>query len=170
MSQDRVILGRIFAVHGLAGHVMVRTENDDPLNLGRYTSMILIEPGGRERALTLAECGIHKHAARVRFKGINRREAAEELIGGQLFIPRSELLPPPDDAIYVADLMGAMVMTVAGETVGPLTAVYPGGGHDVYGVDKNGREVLIPAVFPIVVDFDRETHTITIDPPEGLLD
>ncbi|TPW11047.1 MAG: 16S rRNA processing protein RimM, partial [bacterium] len=102
--------------------------------------------------------------------GIDRREEAEELLGGTLSIPRNELLPAPDDAFYVSDLMGLDVVTVAGELVGPLTAVYPGSGHDVYGVDKGGREVLIPAVEPIVVSIDLVAHRMTIDPPEGLLD
>ena len=104
------------------------------------------------------------------FEGIEDREAAEELVGGTLCIPRTELLPAPLDEFYVADLMGLTVVTVAGETVGSLTAVYPGNGHDVYGVDKGGREVLIPAVQPIVVTIDMAARRMTIDPPEGLLD
>ncbi|MDZ4804491.1 MAG: ribosome maturation factor RimM [Candidatus Eisenbacteria bacterium] len=173
MNDSRVTLGRIIGVHGLAGELVVKTESDDPLNLRRYRSFQWNEPGGRQgrtRSIEMTECRVHRGAALVSFEGIEGREAAEELVGGTLCIPRSELLPPPDDAFYVADLMGLTVVTVAGETVGPLTAVYPGNGHDVYGVDKGGREVLIPAVEPIVVAIDLNARQMTIDPPEGLLD
>jgi len=173
VDEERVILGRIIGVHGLLGELVVRTESDDPMNLGRYGSFQWSEPGGRKgrtRSIRMTECRVHRGAALVSFEGVEDREAAEDLVGGTLSIPRSELLPAPDDSYYVADLMGLTVVTVAGETVGPLTAVYPGGGHDVYGVDKGGREVLIPAVEPIVVDIDLATRRMTIDPPEGLLD
>ncbi len=173
MDDSQVILGRIIGVHGLGGEVVVRTESDDPLNLGRYGSFQWNELGkrpGRERPLQMTACRVHRGAALVSFEGVLDREAAEELVGGTLCIPRTEMLPAPDDEFYVADLMGLTVVTVAGETVGSLTAVYPGNGHDVYGVDKGGREVLIPAVEPIVVAIDLATRRMTIDPPEGLLD
>lgn len=173
MNDSLVILGRIIGVHGLAGDVAVRTENDDPMNLARYRTIRWLEPGGRrgkDRTLELTDCRVHRNAALVRFEGITDRDDAEELVGGTLAIPREELLPAPEGTIYVADLIGLEVVTTSGETVGSLTSVYPGAGHDVYGVVKDGREVLIPAVEPIVVDLDMDARRLTIDPPDGLLD
>ena len=172
MEPDRVTLGRIVAVHGLAGEVAVRTENDDPANISRYGRMQWQEPGprGRTRSLDLAGCRLHRGAALLKFEGIDDRDAAEPLVGGTLSISRSERLPPPDDAIYVADLIGMSVVTRAGDVVGRLTAVYPSGANDIYGVDTGGREVLIPAVEPIVTEVDLDARRITIDPPDGLLD
>jgi 16S rRNA processing protein RimM len=173
VDSDRVILGRVIGVHGLAGEVVIRTENDDPMNLARYARLHWLEPTGRrarDRSLELEECRVHRGAALVRFTGITDRDEAEELVGGMLAIPRSELLPAPEGTVYVADLIGIAVVTKDGTAVGPLTAVYPGGGHDVYGVTREGREVLIPAVEPIVVELDMDARRLVIDPPEGLLD
>ncbi|HEX7880081.1 MAG TPA: ribosome maturation factor RimM, partial [Candidatus Eisenbacteria bacterium] len=116
------------------------------------------------------DCRIHRGAALVRFEGVTDRDRAEELVGGTLAIPREELLPAPEGTIYVADLIGLAVVTAGGEPVGTLTAVYPGAGHDVYGVEREGREVLIPAVEPIVVELDMDARRLVIDPPDGLLD
>ena len=168
-----MILGRVIGVHGLAGDVVIRTENDDPMNIARYPRLQWLEPASRrskDRSLELEACRIHRGAALVRFAGITDRDGAEELVGGTLAIPRSELLPAPEGTVYVADLIGITVVTTGGDTVGPLTAVYPGSGHDVYGVTKDGREVLIPAVEPIVVELDMDARRLVIDPPEGLLD
>ena len=168
-----MILGRIIGVHGLAGDVAVRTENDDPMNLARYRSFRWLEPGGRpgkDRTLELIDCRVHRTAALVRFEGVTDRDQAEELVGGTLAIPREDLLPAPEGTVYVADLIGLEVVTKGGQAVGTLTAVYPGAGHDVYGVEKEGREVLIPAVEPIVVELDMDARRLTIDPPDGLLD
>jgi ribosomal 30S subunit maturation factor RimM len=37
-------------------------------------------------------------------------------------------------------------------------------------IDIGGREVLVPAVAPIVVDVSVSERRIVIDPPEGLLE
>ncbi len=44
------------------------------------------------------------------------------------------------------------------------------GAHDILVVADRGREYLIPALDEFVVAIDPETGTITVDPPEGLLE
>jgi 16S rRNA processing protein RimM len=170
MTEERVTLGRIVGVHGLAGEVAVRTENDDPAAIGRYGSVLWIAPRAAERRLTLTGLRVHRGAALVSFEEVPDRTAAEALIGGRLAIPLSERLPAPEGEYYVADLIGLSVVTTTGEEVGRLTGVYESGAHDIYGVDRGGREVLIPAVGEFIRSIDMETRVMIVDPPEGLFE
>lgn len=170
MTEARVTLGRVIGVHGLAGDTAIRTENDDPLAIGRYGSVFWIAPRLPERALTIVGVRVHRGVALVRFSEIEDRTAAEGLVGGRIQIPLSERLPAPEGHYYIADLLGLLVVLVSGEEVGRLTGVYESGAHDIYGVDRGGREVLIPAVAEFIKSIDMEKRVMTIDPPEGLLE
>jgi ribosomal 30S subunit maturation factor RimM len=48
--------------------------------------------------------------------------------------------------------------------------IEPGPAHDLWVVDAEGREHLVPAVPEIVLDVDVKAHRVVIRPPEGLLD
>jgi 16S rRNA processing protein RimM len=170
MTEELVTLGRIIGLHGLAGEVAVRTENDDPAAIGRYASVLWLAPRAPERRLTITAVRVHRGAALVSFAEVPDRTAAEALLGGRLAVPLSERLPAPDGQYYVADLIGLTVVTTTGEEVGRLTGVYESGAHDIYGVDRGGTEVLIPAVEQFIRSVDMEKRVMIVDPPEGLFE
>jgi 16S rRNA processing protein RimM len=70
----------------------------------------------------------------------------------------------------VADLIGLRVETTDGRTVGLVRDVLETGANDVYAVDVEGREVLIPAVDHVVRLIDVENGRVVIEAMEGLLD
>jgi 16S rRNA processing protein RimM len=165
-----ITLGRVAAVHGLDGDVTVVTEHDDPAELGRYDAVRWLGPRGDERALVIEACRVHRRAALVRFRGVADRDGAEALRGGRLQVERSALRPPPEGSHYIIDLIGLTVVTVDGRVIGPVTQVYDNGAHALYGVDHQGREVLIPAVDRFVKEIDLAGKRIVIEAVEGLLD
>lgn len=165
-----ITLGRVVAVHGLGGEVTVLTEHDDPAELEHYPTVRWVGPKGDERTLVLEGCRVHRGAALARFQGVTDREAAEALRGGRLQVDRSSLRPLPGDTYYIIDLIGLVVVTTDGREIGPVKQVYDNGAHPLYGVDHQGREVLIPAVDQFVKEIDLAGKRIVIEAVEGLLD
>ena len=90
--------------------------------------------------------------------------------GRLLAVDRAEVLPAPDGSFYPWQLHGARVETRDGRQAGTFVRVEPGGGHDLWVIDHEGRERLIPAVAEIVIEVSVADRRIVIDPPEGLLD
>ena len=170
MSDELIAIGRVVAVHGLTGEVTVITEHEDPLEIGRYDALHWVGPTGQERTLTIEACRLHRGAALVRCRGITDRAAAEDLVGGLLKVGRSGLKPLPEGSHYIIDLIGLTVVTTDGRTIGPVRDVYDNGAHALYGVDYEGREVLIPAVDRFVREIDLAGKRIVIEAVEGLLD
>lgn len=85
-------------------------------------------------------------------------------------MPDGDVLRDDDDSYFLHELIGLRVLTVDGEDLGELTEVLQPGGNDVYVVTGNGREVLIPAIGPVVQSIDLAAKRVTITPLPGLLD
>jgi 16S rRNA processing protein RimM len=152
-------VGRIGRPHGLRGEVLVvlSTDRDERLAPGARLSS---ERGD----LVVRASRRHQDRWIVSFEGRDTREQAEELRGAAL------LAEPLDDPaeLWVHELVGADVVTTAGESLGRCTAVVANPAADLIELDGGA---LVPVVF--VVDHapgDGAPGRVTVDPPEGLLD
>lgn len=101
---------------------------------------------------------------RYSIDGVRSREDAESLVGKLIFAPAA------DEEILPEEIIGFLVVTTEGQTVGTLTDILPMPGQDVYAIDSGKKEILIPEVPEIVRQIDFESETITISPMEGLLE
>jgi 16S rRNA processing protein RimM len=97
----------------------------------------------------------------VCFEGVEDRTAADRLRGVAL---EAEPLEDPD-ALWVHELVGALVRDAAGTELGRVAAVEANPASDLLVLESGG---LIPATF--VTAHDREARTVDVDIPDGLLD
>ena len=109
-------------------------------------------------------------AVLLTFAGCETVEAASTLIGRLVAVPEEDALPLPPGHFYPWQLEGCRVVTEGGREVGRVTRIERPGAQDLWVVEKDGREHLIPAVPEIVIDVDLAARRVVIRPPEGLLD
>ena len=95
----------------------------------------------------------------VSFDGVSSREDAEALRGTVL---RSPPLDDPD-ALWTHELIGAEVVSSAGETLGRVEAIEANPASDLLVLETGG---LIPLRFVV----GHERGRVTVDIPLGLLD
>jgi len=62
------------------------------------------------------------------------------------------------------------VFTKEGESVGSVKDILFIEGNDLLLVEKEDQELLVPFTESICLEVDLERRSITIDPPDGLLD
>ena len=66
-------------------------------------------------------------------------------------------------------MIGLKVKTTAGEPLGEVVDVLDtAGANDVYVVHDGAREILIPAIEPVVKQVDLERGEMIVEPMEGL--
>lgn len=147
-------VGHVAKAHGLRGEVVVRLESDRIERLAPGSVLHTDRGDLRVRASRP-----HQDRWIVAFEGVATREQADELRGVTL---RAEPLDDPDE-LWVHRMIGATVVTVAGETVGRCVSVVANPASDLIELDGGA---LVPVAF--VVDHDGDT--ITVDPPDGLFD
>ena len=112
---------------------------------------------------------IEKHAI-VKFSGIDDRDEAETLKGAFVMLPEDALPPLPEDTYHVFDLVGLEVRTTNNEVVGPIIDIMHMPAHDVYVVDRDGSECMIPAVKAFIRRVAVEEGFVEVNVIEGLLD
>jgi 16S rRNA processing protein RimM len=147
-------VGYVAKPHGLGGEVVVRLTTDRTERVAPGVTL------STDRGDLVVEASRpHQDRFIVTFAGVAGREAAEALRGTVL---RAAPLDDPDE-MWVHDLVGAQVVTVAGEAVGTCAAVIANPASDLIELDGGA---LVPVVFVV----DRAPGRVTIDPPEGLFD
>jgi 16S rRNA processing protein RimM len=167
-----VAVGEVVRPHGLRGEVRVRALTDRPAE--RFAGLgecVLWDAArdAREPCRVLA-ARVDGEDVLLRLGGVDSEDAARSLAGRLIAVERDRALPPPEGCFYPWQLEGARVVTRDGREVGRFSGIEPGPGQDRWVIDVGGREALVPAVAPIVVDVSVSEGLIVIDPPEGLLE
>lgn len=103
-------------------------------------------------------------------EGCGSPAEAQALVGRLIAVPEAEALPPGPGRFYPWQLAGARVTTEDGREVGRVVRIEASPAQDLWVVEGDGREHLVPAVPEIVVDVDVGAGRVVIRPPEGLLD
>jgi len=165
----QVTVGRIGRPHGIRGDVVVGVRTDEPELRFARGSQLDTDPA-EVGPLTVAGSKWHSGELLVRFEGVSDRDAAAELRGTWLTVDSATIAPLEDpDEFRDGDLVGLSVRTVDGTPVGTVDDVLHSGQDVLVIKSADGREVMVPFVKPIVPDVDIPGGTLTINPPDGLL-
>lgn len=110
--------------------------------------------------------------ALMTFSGIDTEEKAAELTGCDVYFPRS-LADSDEDAetISKAEIIGYSIINVAdGKIVGTVETLDDSTLNTLLEVTTSeGKEILLPVSDDLIKDVDRESRTITMIIPEGIL-
>ncbi len=166
-----VLLGRVTGVHGLRGDLRVRPESSDGSALLELGRLELRLPGSDTTTRYRVTRAVPRRGVvQVHLKGIDRVEAAESLVGGELLALARELPALEEDEYYWHELDGMNVVDVQRGDIGKIIDLLPTAAHDVYVVKGALGEILIPAVEVFVLEIDRQQRMMRVDLPDGLID
>lgn len=164
-----MLIGEIVGVHGIKGTNKIRSYAESLSLFKTGRSILLRESGGQERNREINWVKPHSGTALISFKGITERFQAQALIGAALFVPKEELPELEEDAHFWFDLIGMAVYTTEDKYLGRIESIIDTGGNDVYVVQDNKKEVLIPALESVVLDIDTKAKRMLVNLPEGLV-
>jgi len=163
-SDEKVLLAKIGAAHGIRGEVRVKPFGDDPLSFADYG--VLTTKDGK-RSFEVEKARVQKTVVVTKFKGISDRNQAEELNGVELYVGRDQLPEPEEDEFYYSDLNGLTVFEQTGETLGKIVAVQDFGAGDLLEVrPQRGKTFYVPFTKDFVPDINLEEGKVTVDLPE----
>lgn len=171
-----VIVGRVRKAHGIRGEVVVESFTDAPEAVFAPGRRLFTSPDAEVTAADSAEAHVatmrpFMEGWLVRFDEVADRTAAEQWRDLWLLLPEEELEPAGEGEIYIHDLVGLSVRLTSGEAVGVVRQVYELPQGLMLDVERPGRPgALVPFLEEIVRALDRESRTLVIDPPDGLLE
>ena len=166
-----VVVARAVRVKGLKGEIVAELLTDFPDRFQDIVQFFAISPQGEQITVVLEHFALQKDRVVLKLTEYDSVESASALIGYEFAVPESERVELADDEFYDWELEGCRVKTVDGQAIGQVTEVMRTGGANLLVVEDDTRESkLIPMVSSILVDVDKDSKFIIIDPPEGLLD
>ncbi|MEH7122880.1 ribosome maturation factor RimM [Bacillus sp. JJ1773] len=165
-------VGKIVNTHGIRGEVRIISKTDFADE--RYKSgnrLFLFMPQSKSPLeLTVKTHRTHKNFDLVTFDGYNNINQVENMKGGILKVPESQLGALDEDEFYYHEIIGCIVTTIDGEEIGKISEVLSPGANDVWVIKgKGGKEVLIPYIESVVKEVNVNAKMVIIDPIEGLL-
>ena len=166
--EDYFRVGVIANTHGIRGEVKVFPTTEDPK---RFKGMkeIILDTENEKKVLEVASARFFKNMVILKFKGIDSINDIEKYKGRDLLVTRENAIPLEEGEYYIADILGATVVTEDGETFGVLKDVLTTGANDVYVVEHEGKEVLLPVIPDCVLSRNMDTKVVTVHIMEGLL-
>lgn len=165
-----MIIGKITGTHGIKGMLRLYLYSGDDSTLRAVDELVLRHPDGREHGITVTALQLHGRKSLLSLKGCDDINAAQRLVGGELLVRRDQFPETDEGEYYWADLIGLEVITHDGAHLGTLKEIIETGSNDVYVVQGGEKEYLIPALDDVIGKIDLETKTMTVSPPDGLLD
>ena len=168
-SDERVIVARIGAAHGIRGEVRVKAFTASPGDIDAYGPL----QASDGRTFTVQS---HRPAAGrssdmlvVRFKGVTDRNQAEVLNGTELSVSRDRLPPPAPDEFYHSDLIGLKAVGPDGAAFGTVVMVSNFGAGDILEIAPlRGETLLVPFTRAAVPEVDLARGQVTVIPPETI--
>lgn len=153
--------GQIVNTHGVRGEVKIVPWTDSPEFLQKFKTLYL----GNAPVKVLSS-RVHKGFLIAALEGVGDVNAALALKNKTVYIDRTDARLP-EGTFFLADILGAGVVTDAGKELGTLADVLDLPGQRVY-VVKGEQEHLIPAVPEFILNTDVENGVITVHLIEGM--
>ncbi len=165
-----VPFGKFGRPHGVRGDLRFWPHNpqSELLQVGRRISVGTNANDVEEHELTFVR--FDARGVIVGLAAVNDRDAAARLTGRFWYETRDNFPEPPDDEVYVTDLIGLVVRTDEGLHVGHVKDVLTMGPSDILVIGRDGQTNMVPNVPDFVIKMDLEAGEVVIRPIEGLLD
>ncbi len=174
ITRDSLVeVGEIFKPHGIKGEVTLTL--DAPLQPSDLRCFILqidglfvpffaesVRPRGAESWL-------------VKMDGIDNERDASALSRLKIYATADELpsgfAEPDGDGIYLYDLIGYTLSDTDGAEVGVIDHIDDSTANVLLHVTTpSGATVFVPFADELITDIDTDTHRLSLDIPDGILD
>ena len=179
LNDNKVLVARFGAAHGVRGEIRLWSFTQDPLAIADYGPL---ETADAARTFSIESLRPQNDFLVARVAGVADRSTAEALRNLDLYVPRNRLPPIEEEATwYISDLIGLKAEAPGGEVVGTIAAVHNFGAGDVLEIMPVGGGQTLMLQFTaeavpevdlaarrIVVVLPREADDVACDGPDAL--
>jgi len=165
-----IALGRITKPFGIKGDVRVKPYNPRSDTLNQAPGVWIKTKNESKNYYKILAARWHKDTIRLTLEGVDSREKAEELRAGQIMLEKDRLPPLEEGEFYWFQLIGMDVyqnrQKKGREKIGRLVRIETTApqvdGNDVFVVQADDRELLVPATEEAIAEVDIQAGCIVI--------
>lgn len=169
-KKDCFYLGRIVKKYSYKGELLAKLDTDDP-DLYDNLDAIFIDIRGRLIPYFIEHSQLHKSdLLRLKFEDVDTEDDADALLKSELYLPLSILPKLEGNKFYFHEVIGFQIVDTNFGEVGTIVAINDSTAQALFVLDRDGQEILIPMNDHFIKEVNRDTKTITVEAPEGLID
>ncbi len=168
-KKDCFFVGKIVKKYSFKGELLVKLDTDDPKQFLKMES-VFVEQHKNLIPFFIESLSLHKSTLlRVKFEEVQSEADALALLGAELYLSLEALPKLDGKQFYYHEIIGFKVEDEHFGFVGTITNVNDTTSQALFEIDHHGKEVLIPITDDIIKKVDRESKTIFLNTPEGLI-
>jgi 16S rRNA processing protein RimM len=169
-SEELIPIGKIIGTHGIKGQMKLHSYSGNVESLSTARSVTLRSPAGTLHEFTITSFKANSGKFIIGFRDFDDINRVQPFLGFEVCLKRGQLPKLDEDEYYWDDLIGLKVFTDTGTLLGRIADIFETGSSDIYVVQGEEREYLIPAIADVIKTVDTEGGKIIISPLDGLLD
>lgn len=134
----RICLGKIVAAHGIKGEVKVLPQTSRPLQMDKFGTL---ENADGSQNFIIKVVGKSGATVRIKIKGTDTRNAAEALVGTELYAQRENMPQLDNEEYYQTDIIGLQVcLQTPEQKIGTVVGFQNYGAGDIIEIKIDGHK------------------------------
>lgn len=154
------LVGKVLKPQGIQGEIKILPFLDTAEEFARLTKVII-----NDKEYPLLSMRVSNKFVYAKLKGIEDRNAVEELRECEIFVSKKDAPKLPKGRYYIDALLGSTVW-VGKEMLGTLTNILQYGSADVYEVQTVQGRVAFPLLHSLIVEINEKENKIVLDDKE----
>ncbi|PHS06513.1 MAG: 16S rRNA processing protein RimM [Kordia sp.] len=168
--KDCFYLGKVVKKYSFKGELLVKLDTDEP-EIFKNLESVFISLRNNLIPFFVDTCKLHKsQLLRIKFEDVDSEEDANALLKSDLYLPLSILPTLSGNKFYYHEVTGFMIIDENFGEVGVIDNINDTGAQELFVIDRDGTEILIPLNDQFIKKVDRENKQIIVNTPEGLID
>ncbi|MFZ0453111.1 MAG: ribosome maturation factor RimM [Ignavibacteriaceae bacterium] len=145
------LIAKIQSAFNKDGFVRISVHSDFPRRFFNLRK-VYIDFSGIKKEFYVEEIKKKKDVFILKFANFNSDNDVEVLLGKDIFVDENDVVKLPEDQYFIHDIIGSTVFRNK-ILVGKIVDVLSLPANDVYVIDADGKEILIPAVKEFIEKF-----------------
>lgn len=169
-KEECFYLGKIAKKFSFKGEVLIYLDTDEP---GLYENMesVFVELHNHLVPFFIEKSSLHKNDfLRVKFEDVDSEDAADEIMGCELYLPLSFLPKLEGNKFYFHEVIGFQIEDQRLGIVGTIVSINDSTAQPLFEVLHDEKEIFIPMIDQFLVKIDRKNKKVIMDLPEGLVE
>jgi len=170
LIKDCFYLGKIVKKYSFKGELLVKLDTDEP-EIFKNLESVFISLRNNLIPFFVDSCKLHKsQLLRIKFEEVDTEEDADTLLKSDLYLPLSILPTLSGNKFYYHEVTGFTIIDEDFGEVGVIDNINDTGAQELFVIDRDGIEILIPVNDEFIKKVDRDKKQILVSTPEGLID
>ncbi|MEN2983519.1 MAG: ribosome maturation factor RimM [Dictyoglomaceae bacterium] len=166
MNERKLIrIAKLGEPFGIRGGIKIYSFYDYIFKLKKGQKLYISE-GDTEyikKEVTLENIHFHGKGYVVYFEEFKDRNSIEKLRGNWLLLEEDFLLELPEGSFYFFQILGLSVYDLNGEFLGTVREIIQTGSNDVFVVEKQGKELLLPFIKHVIKEVNIKEKRIVVE-------